>query len=59
MSNPQRAAHRDVIHLGRIDQIGEPRRFHGLTGVGQREAGALLAERFKGRLRFAPGGAAG
>jgi PadR family transcriptional regulator, regulatory protein PadR len=33
-----------------------PRRFYTLTGVGQREARALLAERFKGQLRFSPGG---
>ena len=33
-----------------------PRRFYRLTGVGQREARALLAVRFKGQLRFAPGG---
>jgi hypothetical protein len=33
-----------------------PRRFYGLTGVGLREARTLLAERFKGQLRFAPGG---
>ena len=33
-----------------------PRRFYRLTGVWQREARALLAERFKGQLRFAPGG---
>ena len=33
-----------------------PRRFYTLTGVGQREARALLADRFKGQLRFAPGG---
>ena len=33
-----------------------PRRFYRLTGLGQREATALLAERFKGQLRFAPGG---
>ena len=36
-----------------------PRRFYRLTGVGQREAVALLAERFKGQLRFAPGGGVG
>jgi hypothetical protein len=36
-----------------------PRRFYTLTGVGQREARALLAERFKGQLRFSPGGGAG
>jgi hypothetical protein len=36
-----------------------PRRFYRLTGVGQREATALLAERFKGQLRFAPGGGVG
>ncbi len=36
-----------------------PRRFYRLTGVGQREANALLAVRFKGQLRFAPGGGAG
>ena len=36
-----------------------PRRFYRLTGVGQREANALLAERFKGQLRFAPGGGVG
>jgi DNA-binding MarR family transcriptional regulator len=33
-----------------------PRRFYQLTGVGQREANALVAARFKGELRFAPGG---
>jgi len=32
-----------------------PRRFYTLTGVGQQEATALLAERFKGQLRFVPG----
>ena len=32
-----------------------PRRFYRLTGLGQREANALLVERFKGELRFAPG----
>ena len=36
-----------------------PRRFYQLTGVGQREARALLGERFKGQLRFAPGGGVG
>ncbi len=36
-----------------------PRRFYRLTGVGQREANALLVERFKGQLRFAPGGGVG
>jgi hypothetical protein len=36
-----------------------PRRFYRLTGVGQREANALLRERFKGQLRFAPGGGVG
>ena len=36
-----------------------PRRFYTLTGVGQREARALLEERFKGQLRFAPGGGVG
>jgi DNA-binding PadR family transcriptional regulator len=36
-----------------------PRRFYQLTGVGQAEATALLAERFKGQLRFAPGGGVG
>lgn len=32
-----------------------PRRFYRLTDVGQREARMLLAQQFKGRLRFAPG----
>ena len=36
-----------------------PRRFYQLTGVGQREANALLAERFKGQLRFTPDGGVG
>jgi len=36
-----------------------PRRFYTLTGVGQREATALLSERFKGQLRFVPGGGVG
>ncbi len=36
-----------------------PRRFYRLTGVAQQEATALLAERFKGQLRFAPGGGVG
>jgi len=33
--------------------------FYRLAGFGQREATALLAERFKGQLRFAPGGGMG
>jgi PadR family transcriptional regulator, regulatory protein PadR len=33
-----------------------PRRFYQLTGLGQREAVALLQQRFAGELRFAPGG---
>jgi predicted transcriptional regulator len=33
-----------------------PRRFYKLTGLGQREAVALLQQRFSGQQRFAPGG---
>lgn len=33
-----------------------PRRFYRLTGLGQREALALLERRFSGQLRFAPDG---
>jgi PadR family transcriptional regulator len=33
-----------------------PRRFYQLTGLGQREAVALLERRSSGQLRFAPGG---
>lgn len=33
-----------------------PRRFYRLTGLGQREATALLEQRLSGQLRYAPGG---
>jgi DNA-binding PadR family transcriptional regulator len=35
-----------------------PRRFYKLTGLGQREAAALLQQRLSGLLRLSPGGGA-
>jgi DNA-binding PadR family transcriptional regulator len=35
-----------------------PRKFYTLTGLGEREATALLQQRFSGLLRLSPGGGA-